>query len=47
MKCYNIFHISLLEATIDAAYPGQNTEPLPMIEINGENEYVMEAILDS
>jgi hypothetical protein len=29
MKCYNVFHISLLEPTADDAYPGQNMEPPP------------------
>jgi hypothetical protein len=47
MKCYNVFYVSLLEPATDDAYPGQNTETLPLVEIDGEDEYFIEAILDS
>jgi hypothetical protein len=47
MKCHNVFHISLLEPTTNDAYRGQNTEPLPPVEIDGKHEYFIEAILDS
>jgi hypothetical protein len=47
MKCHNIFHVSLLEPTTNDAYPGQNMEPPPPLEIDGEDEYFIEAILDS
>jgi hypothetical protein len=47
MKCPNVFHVSLLEPTTNNAYAGQNSEPLPTVEIDGEDEYFMEAILDS
>jgi hypothetical protein len=47
MKCHNVFHVSLLEPAADDAYPGQNTEPPPTVEINGEDEYFIEAVLDS
>jgi hypothetical protein len=47
MKCHNIFHVSLLEPAADDAYPGRNTEPAPLVEIDGEDEYFIEAILDS
>jgi hypothetical protein len=47
MKCDNVFHVSLLEPTADDAYPGQNTEPPPLVEIDSEDEYFIEAVLDS
>jgi hypothetical protein len=47
MKCYNVFHVSQLEPTANNAYPGQNTEPLPPVKIDGEDEYFVEAVLDS
>jgi hypothetical protein len=47
MKCHNVFYVLLLEPTADDAYPGQDMEPLPPVEINGEDEYFIEAILDS
>jgi hypothetical protein len=47
MKYYNGFHVLLLEPTTNDAYPGQNTEPLPLVDINSEDEYFIEAILNS
>jgi hypothetical protein len=47
MTCHNVFHVSLLEPAADDAYPGQNMEPPPLVEIDGEDEYFIEAILDS
>jgi hypothetical protein len=47
MKCHNVFHVSLLEPTADDAYARQNMEPLPPVEIDGEDEYFIEAVLDS
>jgi hypothetical protein len=47
MKCHNVFHISLLEPAADDAYPRQNTEPLPPVEIDGKDEYFIEAVLNS
>jgi hypothetical protein len=47
MKYYNIFHISLLEPAANDAYPRQNMEPLPQAEIDSEDEYFIEAILNS
>jgi hypothetical protein len=46
MKCYNIFHILLLEPPTNNAYPGQNMEPPPLVEIDGNDEYFIEAVLD-
>jgi hypothetical protein len=47
MKYHNVFHVSLLEPASDDAYPGQHMEPLPPVEIDGEDEYFIEAVLDS
>jgi hypothetical protein len=47
MKCHNVIHVQLLEPAASDAYPIQNMEPLPPVEIHGEDEYFIEAILDS
>jgi hypothetical protein len=47
MKCYNVIHVQLLEPAASDAYPIQNMEPLPLVEIHSEDEYFIEAILDS
>jgi hypothetical protein len=47
MKYHNVFHVSLLEPTTNDAYPRQNTEPPPVVEIDGADEYFIEAVLDS
>jgi hypothetical protein len=47
MKYQNVFHVSLLEPATDDTYPRQNMEPAPPVEINGEDEYFIEAILNS
>jgi hypothetical protein len=47
MNCDNVFHVSLLEPATDNAYPRQNTEPPPPVEIDCEDEYFIEAVLDS
>jgi hypothetical protein len=47
MKCHNIHHISLLEPAANDLYPGQWPNLPPPVEIDGEDEYLIEAILDS
>jgi hypothetical protein len=47
MKCYNVFHISLLQHSANNAYPSQNSEPPPLVEIHGEDKYFIEAIPNS
>jgi hypothetical protein len=47
MKYHNVFHVLLLEPTADDAYHGQNMQPPPLVEIDGEDEYFIEAILNS
>jgi hypothetical protein len=45
MECYNVFHGSLCEPASDDAYPRQNMEPPLLFEINSDDEYFIEAIL--
>jgi hypothetical protein len=47
MKCHNVHHVSLLEPAAHDLYPGQWPNPPPLVEIDGEDEYFIEAILDS
>jgi hypothetical protein len=47
MKCHSVFHISLFKPAADDTYPGQNMEPLLLVKIDGEDEYFIEAILNS
>jgi hypothetical protein len=47
MKYHNVHHISLLEPAAYDPYPGQQPNPPPLVEIDGEDEYFIEAILDS
>jgi hypothetical protein len=47
MKYHNIFHVSLLEPAANDAYPGRNMEPPPPVEIDSEDQYFIEDILDS
>jgi hypothetical protein len=46
MKCHNVSHVLVLEPDTNDAYPGQNMEPLPPVEIDGKDEYFIEAILN-
>jgi hypothetical protein len=47
MKCHDVFHTSLLRLDPDNPLPGQTSEPpLPVI-VDGEEEYIVERILDS
>jgi len=47
MTIHNTFHISLLEPYQDYLFPYQIKEPPPAIEIEGEDEYELDEILDS
>jgi hypothetical protein len=46
MKCHNVFNILLLEPTTNDTYPSQNLQPLTPGEIDAEDEYFIEAILN-
>jgi len=42
-----VFHVSLLEPYYTSNIPGRHQAPPPPIEIEGENEYEVNTILDS
>jgi len=46
MAIYNTFHISLLEPYQDNRFPSQINEPPPPIQIEGEDEYELDEIID-
>ena len=47
MRIHLVFHVSWLECTANDPFPGQRQPPPPPIEADGEDEYHMDAILDS
>src|ERR1700712_4394000 len=47
MAIHNTFHISLLEPYENNRFPSQIQEPPPPIQIEGENEYELDEIIDS
>ena len=47
MKIHNTFHISLLEPYEDNTFPSQIQEPPPPIQIEGEDQYELDEIIDS
>ena len=44
---HNIFHVSLLEEVAPEHHPQRQLVPLPLIEIDGIDEYEVATILDS
>ena len=47
MKVHPVFHVSLLSAVSTDAIPGQQTLPAPPVYVDGEEEWHVDAILDS
>lgn len=47
MKIHNVFHVSLLEPTIKNKFQGRIQEPPPPVEVEGDEEFEVEEILDS
>ena len=46
MRIHNVFHVSLLEPYHENTLPGRIQPPPPPVEVNGDVEYEVEAILD-
>ena len=47
MRIHNTFHISLLEHYEDNKFTSQIQEPSPPIQIEGEEEYELDKIINS
>jgi uncharacterized protein YifN (PemK superfamily) len=47
MKMHHVFHVSLLKLYHVSTIPRRIHEPLPPIEVEGEQKYEVEDILDS
>jgi len=47
MQIHPVFHVSLLEHAANNPFPGQQNPPPPPVEIDGEEEYFVDRILDS
>ena len=47
MKIHNVFHVQLLEPFVDNNIDNRVQPPPPPIEVEGQEEYEVEAILDS
>ena len=47
MRLHNVFHVSRLSPAASDPYPGQHQPPPPPIEVEGNDEYLVEEILDS
>jgi transposase InsO family protein len=47
MHVHPVFHVSLLEPAPNDPYPGQRQDPPPPVEIEGEQEWFVDRILDS
>jgi len=42
-----VYHISMLETAPDSSIPNRTVEPPPPVEVDGEIEYEIDAILDT
>ncbi len=47
MKCHPVFHVSLLEPEFQSSIPGRVKPPQPPVEVDGEEEWEVEEVLDS
>jgi len=47
MKVHNVFHVSRLTFAREDPYPGQVAPPPPPVVVEGEDEYVVEEVVDS
>ena len=47
LKIHNVFNVSQITPYKESTIEGQKKKPLPPIEVQGEEEYIVERILDS
>ena len=47
MKCYPVFHVSLLQPTVSNPLKGQKRPPTSHIVVNDKQEYEAEDVVDS
>lgn len=47
MKIHPVFHVSLLKAAVPNPFPGRSAQPPDPVLIDGEEQFVVEEILDS
>ena len=48
LKCIHpVFHVSLIQPSIPSTIPNQTEDPLPLLELDNDDEYEVNWILDS
>lgn len=47
MKVHPVFHVDLLERFHPDPIPGRSPKPLPPVVVDGEEEFIVESVLDS
>ena len=47
VRLHPVFHVSLLEPAANDPYPGQLQPPPPPVEVDGEEEWLVDDILDA
>lgn len=47
MKVHSVFQVSLLEPATEDLFQGQISPPLPLVEIDGKEDYTVQEVLDS
>jgi hypothetical protein len=47
MRIHNVFHVCRLSAAASDPFPGQVIPPSPPVEVDGDEEWIVERIVDS